>query len=59
VHAFDQMVADRYAGDGVESHRTVRADYQVAPPRLDPGPSAAAAPATDRHEARAKARAAT
>ena len=37
VHAFDQMVADRYAGDGVESHRTVRDRYDVPPPKVDPG----------------------
>jgi glycine betaine catabolism A len=32
VHAFDLMVADRYAGDGVSSRRTVRESYSVPPP---------------------------
>jgi phenylpropionate dioxygenase-like ring-hydroxylating dioxygenase large terminal subunit len=33
VHAFDLMVADRYAADGVLSHRTVRERYDVPPPK--------------------------
>ena len=32
VHAFVQMVADRYAGEGFVSRRIVRADYGVPPP---------------------------
>jgi Rieske 2Fe-2S family protein len=37
VQAFDLMVADRYAGDGQASHRTVRDRYDVPPPKVDPG----------------------
>jgi hypothetical protein len=33
VHAFDQMVADRYAGEAFSSARTVRERYDVPPPR--------------------------
>ena len=33
VHAFDLMVADRYAADGIVSHRTVRERYDVPPPK--------------------------
>jgi Rieske 2Fe-2S family protein len=33
VHAFDLMVADRYAADGVVSHRTVRERYDLPPPK--------------------------
>jgi Rieske 2Fe-2S family protein len=33
VHAFDLMAVDRYANDGVESHRTVRHRYDVPPPK--------------------------
>jgi phenylpropionate dioxygenase-like ring-hydroxylating dioxygenase large terminal subunit len=33
VHAFDLMVADRYARDGVVSRRTVRPRYDVPPPK--------------------------
>jgi phenylpropionate dioxygenase-like ring-hydroxylating dioxygenase large terminal subunit len=33
VHAFDLMVADRYAGDGIVSRRTVRPRYDVPPPK--------------------------
>jgi Rieske 2Fe-2S family protein len=33
VHAFDLMVVDRYAKDGVESHRTVRERYDVPVPK--------------------------
>jgi len=70
VHAFDVMVADRYAGDGIESQRTVRTDYRVAPPKAqtghdngdggrDPAHGDAEAHAKGRHHARAKARSAT
>jgi Rieske 2Fe-2S family protein len=63
VQAFDVMVADRYASDGVVSHRTVRERYDVAPPKLDDpghhhvddGPQAGHGQASDRHGARAKA----
>ena len=62
VHAFDQMLADRYAGDGVESHRTVRDRYDTPPPKVEPGhhhTDGADAdghhPEKDRHAARAKA----
>jgi glycine betaine catabolism A len=65
VHAFDLMVADRYAGDGIQSHRTVRDDYQVPPPKTEPGhhhvdgagDHGDDAHAMDRHAARRKARA--
>ena len=33
VHAFDMMVADRYAGDGFVSNRLVRQRYDVLPPK--------------------------
>ncbi len=33
VHAFDQMVADRYAGEGFVSRRLVRERYDVPPPK--------------------------
>jgi phenylpropionate dioxygenase-like ring-hydroxylating dioxygenase large terminal subunit len=33
VHAFDCMVADRYAGDGIVTRRTVRDRYDAPPPR--------------------------
>jgi hypothetical protein len=36
VHAFDLMVVDRYADDGVSSARTVRHRYDV-PPEDFPG----------------------
>jgi Rieske 2Fe-2S family protein len=61
VHAFDLMIADRYAGDGVESHRTVRDRYDTPPPKVDPGhhhtngADAAHHPEKDRHNSRAKA----
>jgi phenylpropionate dioxygenase-like ring-hydroxylating dioxygenase large terminal subunit len=67
VQAFDLMVADRYAGDGIGTHRTVRTDYQVPPPKVDPGHHHTGgasghgdddAHAPDRHSARRKARAA-
>lgn len=34
VHAFDRMVADRYAGDPISGVRTVRERYDVPPPKL-------------------------
>ncbi len=37
VQAFDLMVADRYASDGVVSHRIVRERYDAPPPKHDPG----------------------
>jgi glycine betaine catabolism A len=37
VHAFDLMAVDRYANDGVESHRTVRHRYDVPPPKPGDG----------------------
>src|SRR5215217_5331731 len=62
VHAFDQMVADRYAGDGIESHRTVRDRYDMPPPRIQPGhhhvdgaDADGHHPDRDRHAARARA----
>ena len=33
VHAFDMMVADRYAGEGFVSNRLVRQRYDVLPPK--------------------------
>jgi Rieske 2Fe-2S family protein len=33
VHAFDLMVVDRYANDGIESHRTVRERYDAPVPK--------------------------
>jgi Rieske 2Fe-2S family protein len=33
VHAFDLMVVDRYAGDGIVSSRTVREDYREPAPQ--------------------------
>jgi Rieske 2Fe-2S family protein len=33
VQAFDLMIADRYAGDGVVSHRVVRERYDKPPPK--------------------------
>ena len=35
MQAFDLMVADRYAEDGVVSQRVVRERYNVPPPRAD------------------------
>ena len=54
VHAFDLMVADRYAGDAISARRTVRERYDVPPPK-----AAARQPDTDglaRSAARAAAR---
>jgi phenylpropionate dioxygenase-like ring-hydroxylating dioxygenase large terminal subunit len=63
VQAFDVMVADRYAADGVVSHRVVRERYDAAPPKPDgpgnhhvaDGPHADHGAVKDRHGARAKA----
>jgi glycine betaine catabolism A len=58
VHAFDQMVADRYAGESFSSTRTVRASYGKPVPKeapigqLDSGVRARAAGGDD-HEAAA------
>ena len=63
VQAFDVMVADRYADDGVVSHRVVRERYDAPPPPIgDPGhhhvadgPHSDHGTTRDRHGARAKA----
>jgi phenylpropionate dioxygenase-like ring-hydroxylating dioxygenase large terminal subunit len=60
VHAFDLMVVDRYADDGVSSRRTVRARYDVplpkeGDPETDPATAPAAAVTRDRAAARARA----
>ncbi len=63
VQAFDVMVADRYASDGVVSHRVVRERYDAPlPPAGDPGhhhvadgPHSDHGATKDRHGARAKA----
>ena len=54
VHAFDRMVADRYAGDPISAARTVRERYDVPPPK----PTEATEPTngTARLAARATAR---
>ena len=58
VHAFDQMVADRYAGEGFISRRIVRADYKLSPPKAGPtNGSNGAGQAGDRRAARTTARA--
>jgi hypothetical protein len=67
VHAFDRMVADRYAGDPISATRTVRDRYDVPPPKpgdgvasgdgVVPGNGVAAASGPDRAAARAAARA--
>lgn len=46
VHAFDRMVADRYAGDPISATRTVRERYGVLPPRLEGGSAPPGAAAT-------------
>jgi Rieske 2Fe-2S family protein len=51
VHAFDLMVVDRYAGDGISSRRTVRESYAVPPPDDELGGS----PRDGREAARARA----
>ncbi|HET7169187.1 MAG TPA: aromatic ring-hydroxylating dioxygenase subunit alpha [Candidatus Limnocylindrales bacterium] len=43
VHAFDQMVADRYVGDAVWSKRVVRERYDLPPPKPDANGGATAA----------------
>ena len=53
VHAFDLMVVDRYAGDGISSRRTVRERYDVPLPK--DGESDGGAVVRDRAGARAKA----
>ena len=55
VHAFDRMVADRYAGDPISAARTVRERYDVPPPR--PGEDGTSTNGSDRAAARAAARA--
>ncbi|MFI5200206.1 MAG: aromatic ring-hydroxylating dioxygenase subunit alpha, partial [Candidatus Limnocylindrales bacterium] len=55
VHAFDLMIADRYANDGVEVRRTVRERYDTPPPKTELSGGIASAAKT---EARLKARAA-
>ena len=56
VHAFDLMVVDRYAGDGISSRRTVRERYDVPLPKDGDGERRWPAPvAHDRAGARAKA----
>jgi Rieske 2Fe-2S family protein len=60
VHAFDQMVADRYAGEDFSSARTVRERYDVPPPKeVDDGHRARgnqpARPSDARLAARSKA----
>jgi Rieske 2Fe-2S family protein len=56
VHAFDLMVVDRYADDGISSHRTVRDRYDVPLPKDgDVEPDVAAPVAHDRAGARARA----
>jgi Rieske 2Fe-2S family protein len=54
VHAFDLMVADRYAGDGIHSRRTVRINYQEpAPDEARPaGPGRDGTVSRDRSAAR-------
>ncbi|HKB29007.1 MAG TPA: aromatic ring-hydroxylating dioxygenase subunit alpha, partial [Candidatus Limnocylindrales bacterium] len=52
VHAFDRMVADRYAGDPISAARTVRERYDVPPPKPD-----AANGSNGKAEARASGRA--
>ena len=54
VHAFDRMVADRYAGDPISATRTVRERYDVLPPRPGDG---ASIDGSERAAARAAARA--
>jgi len=56
VHAFDLMVVDRYADDGISSHRTVRERYDVPLPKDgDVEPDVAAPVVHDRAGARARA----
>ncbi len=53
VHAFDQMVADRYVGESTWTPRIVRDRYDVPPPK--PGTTAAEAGATTTADAGANA----
>jgi Rieske 2Fe-2S family protein len=55
VHAFDRMVADRYAGDAISAIRTVRERYDVPPPK-PAGNGQAATNGSDRQAARSAAR---
>jgi glycine betaine catabolism A len=58
VHAFDQMVADRYVGESTWTKRIVRERYDQPVPKTDRGRSSPAAGTTDGHSAgRAGARA--
>jgi hypothetical protein len=54
VHAFDLMVVDRYADDGIESRRTVRARYDLPVPKEDPAGNGVGAVLLSRSEAEAK-----
>jgi hypothetical protein len=54
VHAFDRMVADRYAGDPISAARTVRERYDVPPPK--PADGAVPTNGSDRLAARTRAR---
>ena len=54
VHAFDLMVVDRYADDGIESRRTVRARYDLPVPKDDPAGNGVGAVLLPRSEAEAK-----
>lgn len=57
VHAFDRMVADRYAGDPISAARTVRERYDVPPPKeaSDSGATNGANRQAARSNARSKA----
>jgi Rieske 2Fe-2S family protein len=57
VHAFDRMVADRYAGDPISAARTVRERYDVPPPK--PGSADANGSGGSNGKAAARAKAAT
>ena len=54
VHAFDLMVVDRYADDGIESRRTARARYDLPVPKDDPAGNGVGAVLLPRSEAEAK-----
>jgi Rieske 2Fe-2S family protein len=56
VHAFDRMVADRYAGDPISAARTVRERYDVPPPK-DAVDGTASTNGSGRGSARSAARA--
>ena len=55
VHAFDQMVADRYAGESTWSKRIVREHYDQPVPKLARGLASGNEHASDRATARTKA----